>query len=130
MPLTRFGLVWPVVLPCVLLCCQAYQDDEDERRCRDVTSQIDQALQDNIEIGVLMGTAVPCALTEDSFDPRVRPDSREYLLGAFHDACIIQQERCGSDELESAPEQGPPEPIPPPSAPPPYVLNGGTTNVK
>lgn len=103
----------PSALPCLLmwsliLACGESADDE---RCDDVTAQIAQALEDNIAKGVLVGTAVGCELTPESFDPRVQPDDLEYLTTAFQNACAIQAEECSGIPRRR---------LPPPSVPPPY----------
>jgi hypothetical protein len=79
---------------------------EDGRACRDVTEQIDAALKDNINTGILLPTAAACPLTRDSFDPRVTPSDVDYLFDAFTKACAKQAEDCGNMV-----------PPPPPTAP-------------
>jgi hypothetical protein len=95
-------LLWSFVLGC---------GRGDDERCDDVTAQIDQALELNIAKGVLVGTAVGCELTPESFDPRVQPDDLEYLTTAFQNACAIQAEECSGIPRRR---------LPPPSVPPPY----------
>ena len=92
-----------------LLACGPSAHDE---RCDDVTEQIETALQNNIDRGVLVGTAVGCELTAESFDPRVQPSDLEYLLSAFQNACEIQAEECSG--ISTHPRR-------PPSEPPPFV---------
>ena len=99
----------------VLACGGGVDDESPERserreRCDDVSAQIDEALRLNIDKGVLVGTAVGCALTPESFDPRVQSEDLEYLTTAFQNACAIQAEECSGI---------PTHPIPPPSVPPP-----------
>ena len=104
-------------LPASGLCCftlwsfvLACGPSAHDERCDDVTEQIEAALQHNIDIGVLVGTAVPCELTRESFDPRVQRDDVEYLLSAFQNACETRAQECSGI---------PPQPVPPPSVPPP-----------
>jgi len=96
-------LLWSFVLAC--------GEGADDERCDDVSAQIDQALEDNIAKGVLVGTAVGCELTPESFDPRVHPEDVDYLTTAFQNACAIQAEECSGI---------PTRPSAPPSVPPPY----------
>lgn len=81
-----------LLLSCLGLACGS--GSEDARACRNVTEQIDTALQDNIAKGVLLPTAVACPLTRDSFDPRVTPSDVEYLSDAFANACAKRAD-CG-----------------------------------
>jgi PEGA domain len=66
--------------------------------------QIMKALQDNVNVGVLVGTAVPCGpdgvanRPADSFDSRVKQDSVDYLTGAFANACARFSERSDSGD--------------------------------
>jgi hypothetical protein len=94
--------------------CQAV--DHDQERCTDVTAQIEQALTDYTDSGVLLPGAEPCELTEDSFDPRTQRESQEYLLDAFASACQTRAEVC-----EGVPAGDRPQRRPPPATPPPFV---------
>jgi PEGA domain len=65
--------------------------------------QIMKALEDYVNNGVLVGTAVPCgpdgvANRPDSFDSRTRQESVEYLTGAFGAACSRFSERSDSGD--------------------------------
>lgn len=69
----------------------------------DVKGQIMQALETNVESGVLVSTAVPCgeegvASRPESFDSRVRPQDVDYLTGAFANACSRFNERSDSGD--------------------------------
>lgn len=69
----------------------------------DVKGQIMNALQENVDSGVLVSTAVPCgedgvASRPDSFDSRVRPQDVDYLTGAFANACSRFNERSDSGD--------------------------------
>jgi hypothetical protein len=75
----------------------------DSARCDDVRQQILAALQNNIESGVLLSTAIPCgpdgiANHPDYFDPRVDASNVQYLQGAFENACDELASSCGYDE--------------------------------
>jgi hypothetical protein len=108
----------PIAL--VLGCQDAAVDTE---RCDDVTAQIELALEEYTQSQLLVPGAVPCELTPDAFDQRVEAASREYLLGAFANACEVQAEACGGSPQPSsilAPPSISPA-APPPSAPAPYV---------
>ncbi|MEY4546637.1 MAG: hypothetical protein RL685_2832 [Pseudomonadota bacterium] len=96
------------------LACQ--QIDDDQERCADVSAQIEQALTDYTANGVLLPGAEPCELTLESFDPRVREESVEYVLGAFASACEQREGACWD-----VPRYERPQPAPPPSAPPPFA---------
>jgi hypothetical protein len=73
----------------------------------DARDQIMGALQDNVNSGVLVGTAVPCgddgiASRNDSFDSRVAPKDQAYLESAFANACQRFTERSDSgDDLKT-----------------------------
>lgn len=69
-------------------------ENDSSLRCEDVSAQIEAALTQNIDVGVLLPTAVPCELTSESFDPRVPPADVTYLLDAFQNACGLQAQ-CG-----------------------------------
>jgi hypothetical protein len=65
--------------------------------------QIMKALEDYVNNGVLVGTAVPCgpdgvANRRDSFDSRTRQESVDYLTGAFGAACARFSERSDSGD--------------------------------
>jgi hypothetical protein len=66
--------------------------------------QIMKALQDNVNVGVLVNTAVPCgpdgiaSRPDASFDSRVKQDSVDYLTGAFANACARFSERSDSGD--------------------------------
>ncbi|MEY4545127.1 MAG: hypothetical protein RL685_1322 [Pseudomonadota bacterium] len=65
--------------------------------------QIMKALEDYVNNGVLVGTAVPCgpdgvANRRDSFDSRTRQESVDYLTGAFGAACSRFSERSDSGD--------------------------------
>ncbi|MEY2935340.1 MAG: hypothetical protein RL033_6089 [Pseudomonadota bacterium] len=94
--------------------CQ--QVDDDQERCADVRAQIEEALTNYTTMGVLLPGVEPCELTPDSFDPRVRYESVDYVLGAFANACEQRAEAC-----LGVPSYERPEPGPPPSSPPPFV---------
>jgi hypothetical protein len=88
--------------------------DEEQLRCDDVTSQIDQALANYTDSENLLPGAVACELTPASFDPRVSPENVERVLGQFTAACDIQAQTCSG-----APARvGPPRDIPPYEQPP------------
>jgi hypothetical protein len=91
---------------CFVCACGA--SDAQQKRCDDVTQQIEEALAANIDNGVLYATAAPCALSAESFDSRVDAESRDYLMEAFSNACDRQAESCGDVHR-----------VPPPSDPPP-----------
>jgi hypothetical protein len=96
-------------------------DVVDAERCADATAQIEQALTDYTNGGILLPGAEPCGLTLDSFHPRTTDESVEYLLGAFGDACEVQAEACGGVPMpQRPPSTTPPSPSSPPTAPPPY----------
>jgi len=97
---------------CVLACGASAQ----EERCDDVSAQIETALQNNIDKGILVGTAVGCELTVDSFDPRVQAADLEYLLNAFQNACAIQARECSG--IPTRPIPPPPASSPTPGLPP------------
>lgn len=66
-------------------------------------SQIMEALRENVESGVLVGTATPCgrdgiANRTDVFDSRVAPRDVQYLSGAFAYACDRFTERSESGD--------------------------------
>jgi hypothetical protein len=68
-------------------------------RCVDTREQILSALQTNIEIGVLIPSAVPCGddgveNRPDYFDPRVPASSVGMLQDAFAAACAELESRC------------------------------------
>jgi len=115
---------------CLLLCflsmlslgCRGTGSDDSQARCENITAQIDQALQDYTDSGNLLPTAVPCELTPQSFDPRVRPENVEHVLGQFQVACEQQAACCSGACLPSEPaDNAPPQPVPPPATPPPYA---------
>jgi len=70
----------------------------------DVKGQIMEALEDNVESGVLVSTAVPCgddgvaSRPDSSFDSRVRAQDVDYLTGAFANACSRFNERSDSGD--------------------------------
>jgi hypothetical protein len=69
----------------------------------DARDQIMNALQDNVNRGVLVGTAVPCgangvANQPNSFDSRVKAEDVNYLTGAFANACSRFSERSDSGD--------------------------------
>ena len=126
-------------LPASGLCCFALWSfvlacgpSAHDERCDDVTEQIEAALQNNIDKGVLVGTAVGCELTAESFDPRVQPSDLEYLLSAFQNACEIQAQECSGisthprrPSSEPSPFVGTPAPLglpPPPNQPAPQTV--------
>ena len=87
----------------LLLSCGLALACADGGACRDDTEQIDAALQNAIEQGVLLGTASACELTRDSFDARVRPSDVDYLLDAFANACAKRAKDCGDPVLPPPP---------------------------
>jgi hypothetical protein len=90
-------------------------------RCTEVTAQIDQAVLDYTNGGLLLPGADPCGLTLDSFHPLTTDESVEYLLGAFGDACEAQAEACWGVPRPQRPASTTAPSLPlPPSAPPPY----------
>jgi hypothetical protein len=101
----------------LLLACGTGADDESRERCDDVSAQIDEALQRNIDQGVLAGTAIACELTPESFDPRVQRADRDYLLNAYQNACATQAQECSGIPTHAIPP--PSAPPPPPNLPPP-----------
>ncbi|HKO94930.1 MAG TPA: hypothetical protein VJU61_27440 [Polyangiaceae bacterium] len=101
-----------------VLACGTDDGDESRARCDDVSAQIEQALEDNIDTGVLVGTAVGCALTPESFDPRVDPANVDYLVAAFENACAIQAQECSGISTPPGPPVPPPTASPPPAAEP------------
>jgi hypothetical protein len=75
----------------------------DSERCDDVREQILTSLESNIELGVLLPSAIPCgadgiANRPDHFDPRVDASNVQYLQGAFGDACDELASACGYDQ--------------------------------
>jgi hypothetical protein len=91
------------------LACAGGFDEASQRRCDDVTAQIDQALHDYTESGILLPGAVACELTPTSFDPRVSSGNVVRVLGQFTAACDTEAEECSG----AAPQVGPPQSIPP-----------------
>jgi hypothetical protein len=83
----------------------------DTERCADVTAQIELALEDYTDAGLLLPGARPCELGPEDFDPRTTAESREYLLGAFANACVQQADACWAI---------------PSAAPPPPAFVGGS----
>lgn len=123
-------------LPASGLCCFALWSfvlacgpNAHDERCDEVTEQIEAALRDNIDKGILVGTAVACELTRESFDPRVQRADRDYLLSAFQNACETQAQECSGTSThprsEPPPFSGAPAPFdspPPPNQPPPQIV--------
>jgi len=92
------------------LACAGAVDEARQRRCDDVSAQIDQALSNYTDSGNLLPGAVACELTPDSFDPRVSPENVERVLGQFTAACDVQTQTCS----------GAPARVRPPGDVPPY----------
>lgn len=66
----------------------------EEARCDDVTSQIDAALERDIERGYLRPGAVACELTPGSFSPNTDTDTVDDLLTQYRVACDEQARVC------------------------------------
>jgi hypothetical protein len=99
-----------LLLSSCVVACGALVDDEQQDRCDDVTAQIEEAFQENIENGVLLPGSIACELTPESFDPRVPPPSMEYLRNAFSRACD-EQALCAGISTEVGPPPGVSPPI-------------------
>ena len=76
------------------VACFDATSEADQYRCDDVTSQIEEAHQRNLDAGVILPGTDPCLLTPEDFDPRATEDVRDVLLGEFAKACQIQQDVC------------------------------------
>jgi len=79
----------------LLGCAGEYNDEQ----CIDIRSQIVAALQENVDKGVLVPSAVSCgpegvADNPDSFDPRIPAADVEYLREAFRHACAEFLDNC------------------------------------
>jgi hypothetical protein len=108
-----------VVVSSLVFACRGTVHDEQQERCDEVTTQIDAALEDNIDKGVLLPDSIACELTPASFDPRVPASSVEYLLDAFSSACDEQVLCSGiSTEVGLPPRLGPPTSGPEPATAP------------
>jgi len=118
----RFESFCVVVVCSLSLACRGAVVDDSQERCDDTTAQIDEALRSYIDAAFLLPGALPCELTAESFDSRVRPEDLERILGQFRAACERQAAccsgRCLPDETSS---ESPTEQVPPPVDPPPYV---------
>jgi hypothetical protein len=118
----RFESFFIVVVWSLSLACRGAVVDDSQERCDDTTAQIDEALRSYIDAAFLLPDALPCELTPESFDARVRPEDLERVLGQFRAACEQQQACCSGACLpRETPAADPPESVPPPAAPPPYV---------
>jgi hypothetical protein len=76
------------------VACFNATSEADSYRCDDVSTQIEEAHQRNLDAGILLPGADPCLLTPDDFDPRAAEDVRDLLLEDFANACQIQQDVC------------------------------------
>jgi hypothetical protein len=78
------------------IACRGAVVDDSRERCAETATQIDEALQSYIDSAFLVPGAMPCELTPESFDLRVRRPSEELVLGQFRAACA-QQDACCSE---------------------------------
>ena len=95
----RFAWLACACLACAWSGCGEEESGYSEARCNDIRDQTMTALQQSVEQGVLVDTAVPCgdegvANRADSFDSRVPAEDIEYLQGAFWHACREFEEHC------------------------------------
>ena len=100
-----------IALPALIaLACGAAADEdeaEDKARtaqeCASMRDQLIRSVNDNVEVGILIATAIPCgedgvANRLDYFTSQVQQESIETLQTSFREACETYGTECSKED--------------------------------